>query len=149
MRNLIILQGKAEKGLYILLLFPYNKVSSQSFQKPLGVTQSKISVVPLSMFFVVNLVVSNQTSTYLYTTIESCTNPNCMLSVSVFLKKLGHPNSKVLSHVINSCSAFKNFNGNKFLDSCDACKIGKMHRLHFPVSTTKTKHILEVLYTDL
>ena len=61
-RNLIILQGKVEKGLYRLLLFLYNKVSSQSFQKPLGVIQSKISDVPLFMFFVVNSVVNNQTS---------------------------------------------------------------------------------------
>ena len=72
-----------------------------------------------------------------------------MLSVSVLHQKLGHPNSKVLSHVINSCSTFKNLNGSKFLDSCDACKMGKFHRLHFPVSTTKTKHVLEVLHTDL
>ncbi|KAH9698856.1 retrovirus-related pol polyprotein from transposon RE1 [Citrus sinensis] len=148
-KNLIILQGKAEKGLYRLLLFPSNKVSSQSFQRSLEATQSKISNVPLSMFSVVQSVVNNQTSTCLHTAAEPCISPNCMLSVSVLHQKLGHPNSKVLSHVINSCSTFKNLNGSKFLDSCDACKMGKMHRLHFPVSITKTKHVLEVLHTDL
>ncbi|KAH9723193.1 retrovirus-related pol polyprotein from transposon RE1 [Citrus sinensis] len=148
-RNLIILQGKAEKGLYRLLLFPSNKVSSQSCQRSLEATQSKFSDVPLSMFSVVQSVVNNQTSPCLHTAAESCISPNCMLSVSVLHQKLGHPNSKVLSHVINSCSAFKNLNGSNFLDSCDACKMGKMHRLHFPVSTTKTKHVLEVLHTDL
>ena len=101
------------------------------------------------MFLVVQSVVNKQTSPCLHTAAEPCISPNCMLSVSVLHQKLGHPNSKVLSHVINSCSAFKNLYRSKFLDSCDACKMGKMHRLHFPVSTTKTKHVLEVLHTDL
>lgn len=32
---------------------------------------------------------------------------------------------------------------------CKACQIGKAHKLHFPVTETKTTSILELIYTDL
>ena len=76
-------------------------------------------------------------------------NPSCMLNDMVLHQRLGHPNTKVLNHVINSCSSLKNISGNKTIDSCDACKMGKMHKLHFPVTETKTKNPLELLHTDL
>lgn len=60
-KNLIILQGKAEKGLYRLLLVSSNKTSAQSsFQGHVANIESSFqSFVPLSMLSTVNLSQSN------------------------------------------------------------------------------------------
>ena len=145
-KNLIILQGKAEKGLYRLLL-----VSPQSsFQGHIASVESNALNVPLSMLSAVNFSHSNKTNHCLQNVAaESCMNSKCLLSTSVLHQRLGHPNSKVLNHIIQSCSSFKPINGNKDFDSCDACKLGKMHRLHFPATETKTNQPLAILHTDL
>ena len=97
MKNLIILQGKAEKGLYRLLL-----VSPQSsFQGHAASVESNVSIVPLSMLSAVNLSHSNKINHCLQNVVaESCMNSKCLLSTFVLHQMLGHPNSKVLSHVI-------------------------------------------------
>jgi hypothetical protein len=60
--------------------------------------------------------------------------------------KLGHPNSQVLKQVLKqlsvSCSASD-------FDWCNACKLGKMHRLPFQRSSIKSKSALELAYTDI
>ncbi|KAH9699463.1 retrovirus-related pol polyprotein from transposon RE1 [Citrus sinensis] len=149
-KNLIILQGKAEKGLYRLLLVSSNKTSAQSsFQGHVANIESSFqSFVPLSMLSTVNLSQSNNHCLQ-NVAAEPCMNSKCLLSTSVLHQRLGHPNSKILNHVIQSCSSFKPINGNKEFDSCDACKFGKMHRLHFPTTETKTKQPLAILHTDL
>ena len=91
----------------------------------------------------------NKIACCLHTEALCCQTPSCMLNTMVLHQRLGHPNTKVLSHVINSCSSLKNISGNKTIDSCDACKMGKMHKLHFPITETKTKNPLELLHTDL
>lgn len=101
------------------------------------------------MFSTVVSEFQNKTTSCLHTEAKSCQNPNCMLNTMVLHQRLGHPNAKVLSHVINSCSSFKYANGNKTIDSCDACKMRKMHKLHFLVTETKTKNALELLHTDI
>ena len=152
-RNLIILQGKAEKGLYKLLLVYSNKlvpsvhqvspVPSQSF-----VAESIISTNPLSMFSVVNSTLSNN-AFCLHTVATFCKNSECLLSTSVLYQRLGHPSSKTLSNIIKACSSFKLDNKNKTFDFCDPCQIGKMYKLHFPATAFKTKSPLEILHTDL
>ncbi|KAH9721431.1 retrovirus-related pol polyprotein from transposon RE1 [Citrus sinensis] len=85
----------------------------------------------------------------LHTSAVPCINSECLLSTSVFHQRLGHPSFHVLNHVIKTSSFVKTINGNRTFDSCDACKMGKMHRLHFSVTETKTKFPLEILHTDL
>ncbi|KAL9443488.1 hypothetical protein AB3S75_016782 [Citrus x aurantiifolia] len=153
MKSLIILQGKAEKGLYKLLLVSSNKpvssvhqvspAPSQSF-----VAESIIPINPLSMFSVVNSTLLNNASS-LHTAANPCKNSECLLSTSVLHQRLGHPSSKILNHVIKACSSFKLDNKTKTFDFCDACQIGKMHKLHFPASVIKTKFPLDILHTDL
>ena len=146
-RNLIILQGKAEKGLYKLLLVSSNKtVSSTSNQS--YVVESVVSTTPLSMFSVVNFTLSNNTSC-MYIAATSCKNSKCLLSTYVLHQRLGYPSSKILNHVIKSCSSLNLVHKNKTFDFCNACKIGKMHKLHFSATDIKTKSPLEILHTDL
>ena len=149
-RNLIILQGKAEKGLYKLLLISANKtVPSVDTVSPTS-SQSFVveSTTPFSMFSVVNSIFLDNTSC-LHTAATPCTNSECLLSTSVLHQRLGHPSSKILNHVIKACSSFKLDNKNKTFDFCDACQIEKMHKLHFPATAIKTKSPLEILHTDL
>ena len=153
-KNLIILQGKAEKGLYRLLLISSNKNVSESSTQNLVINVKSIvlnvSIIPLSMISAIISDSNNKTIAF-----TDNVNFKCLLSASILHQRLGHPNSRVLNHVIQSCSSFKNITGNKACDSCDACescdacKLGKMHKLHFPVTETKTKHPLEILHTDL
>ena len=100
------------------------------------------------MFSVVNSTLSNNVSC-LHTAANPCKNSECLLSTYVLHQRLGHPSSKILSHVIKACSSFKLDNKNKTFDFCDACQIGKMHKLHFPTTAIKTKSPLEILHTDL
>ena len=148
-KNLIMLQGKAENGLYKLLLVSSKTIiPSTTFQSHVAGVESVASETPLSMFYVVEFDVKNKTSC-LPTAIDDCINAKCLLSTFVLHQKFGHPNSRILNHVIQSCSSFEFVNKNKVNDSYDACKVGKMHKLHFPATETKTNHPLEIIHTDL
>ena len=148
-KNLIMLQGKAEKGLYKLLLVSSKTIiPSTTFQSHVAGVELVASETPLSMFFVVEYDVKNKTSC-LPSATNDCVNSKCLLSIFVLHQRFGHLNSRILTHVIQSCSSFKFVNKNKVNDSYDACKVGKMHKLHFPASETKTNHSLEIIHTDL
>ena len=110
--------------------------------------ESTEPLTPLSMFSIVSSDFKNKAN-YLHTTTVPCINYECLLSTSVLHQRLGHPSSHVLNHVIKTCPSVKTINENRTFDSCDACKMGKMHRLHFYVTNTKTKFPLEILHTDL
>ncbi|KAH9745735.1 retrovirus-related pol polyprotein from transposon RE2 [Citrus sinensis] len=110
--NLIILQGKADKGLYKLLLMSPNKIYSRNH---VTTVESAAQVVPLSMFSAVSSDLQNKTS--------------CSYTVSA--------------------PCLKAINGSKSFESCDACMMGKLHRLHFSVSFIKTSSPLELLHTNL
>ncbi|KAH9801545.1 retrovirus-related pol polyprotein from transposon RE1 [Citrus sinensis] len=120
-RNLIMLQGKAEKGLYRLLLVSANKPSPYlSNQGLLAHVQSAVSTQPISMFSAVSSKCQNKTVSQSLSEAQCSQNSDCMLSTMILHQKLGHPNARVLNHVINSCPSFKTINGNKAFDSCDA-----------------------------
>lgn len=148
-KNLIMLQGKAEKGLYKLLLVSSKTIiPSTTFQSHVAGIEAVASETPLLMFSAVESDFKNKTSC-LPTATDDCVNSKCLLSTSVLHQRFGHPNSRILTHVIQSCPSFKFVNKNKVSDSCDACKVGKMHRLHFPATKTKTNHLLKVIHIDL
>lgn len=75
----------------------------------------------------------------------SLSNPN----VGVLHRRLGHPNSNVLNHIISSCS--KRFGRNKNLISsfCDACQLGKSHRQNFKSTCSLFSKPLKLIHTDL
>lgn len=50
-------------------------------------------------------------------------------------RRLGHASSPVINSVIKACSLQVSDNENEFF--CDACQLGKSHRLSFPNSLTK------------
>lgn len=62
-------------------------------------------------------------------------------------KRLGHPCSKVLSHVVKQL-AIKDCNI-KSVEFCDACHIGKSCHLPFPRSNFHAQAPLDMIYADL
>ena len=96
-KNLIILLGKVEKGLYRLQLVPSNKTLSPTSSQRY-VIEFVLPGAPLSMFSTINSTISNNTSCLL-TAATSYRNSKCLLSTSVLHQRLGHPSSKILNHV--------------------------------------------------
>lgn len=80
---------------------------------------------------------------------------NCMLTKNeatamLWHKRLGHLNLQSIKKMRDGA-----VNGIKFTDSgaeieyCETCAVGKHSRQPFPHSSTKTKHILELIHSDL
>ena len=105
-KKLIILQGKADKGLYRLLLVSSNKTHSQNHVTNV---EYDVLVAPLLMFSVISSDLQNKTSC----TDSVCTDSICLLSAYVLHQRLGHPNSNILSHVIKTNPTLKAINENK------------------------------------
>ena len=68
----------------------------------------------------------------------------------VWHKRLGHPNSVILSHVINS-----GLLGNKDQFSsphsfdCSTCKLGKSTSLSFPSHGSHVEHCFDLIHSDV
>nr|CAN67587.1 hypothetical protein VITISV_036279 [Vitis vinifera] len=66
----------------------------------------------------------------------------------VWHRRLGHPNTKILSHVLNS-----DLLGNKDRSSlslkCDSCKLSKSKTLHFPLHTSRASHCFDLIHSDV
>jgi hypothetical protein len=62
---------------------------------------------------------------------------------------LGHPASQVVQHVLHSHDLPSTIESNKYKAVCDACQQGKSHQLPFSLSTCVTKHLLEIIYSDV
>ena len=72
--------------------------------------------------------------------------------ISLFHRRFGHPHHDVLIHLLKNekiINLSTNFIKQFAQQICEACQMGKVHRLHFPVVETKTSHILELIHTDL
>jgi Integrase core domain/GAG-pre-integrase domain len=69
----------------------------------------------------------------------------CVLAKSedygLWHKRLGHPSNKVLNSFFD--------NSLKTCINCDVCKLAKQTRLHFPLSTSKTQNIFELVHSDV
>lgn len=64
-------------------------------------------------------------------------------------RRFGHLNYGTLCQLNNAVAGI-NVNGNDTqIKQCKVCDLGKQHRKPFPVSSTRTKKILEVVHTDL
>ncbi|RVX19793.1 Retrovirus-related Pol polyprotein from transposon RE1 [Vitis vinifera] len=66
----------------------------------------------------------------------------------VWHRRLGHPNTQILSHVLNS-----DLPGNKDRSSlsleCDSCKLGKSKTLPFPLHTSRASHCFDLIHSDV
>ncbi|RVW34849.1 Retrovirus-related Pol polyprotein from transposon RE2 [Vitis vinifera] len=62
--------------------------------------------------------------------------------------RLGHPNTQILSHVLNF-----DLLGNKDRSSlsleCDSCKLGKSETLPFPLHTSRASHYFDLIRSDV
>ena len=72
--------------------------------------------------------------------------------VNLFYRRFGHPHYDVLVHLLKNGQSI-NISTSIIKQAahqiCEACQMGKVHRLHFPATETKTSHILELIHTDL
>nr|CAN62271.1 hypothetical protein VITISV_010713 [Vitis vinifera] len=63
-------------------------------------------------------------------------------------RRLGHPNTQILSHVLNS-----DLPGNKDRSSlsleCDSCKFGKSKTLPFPLHASRASHCFDLIHSDV
>ena len=68
--------------------------------------------------------------------------------IMVWHRRLGHPNTQILSHVLNS-----DFLGHRELSSlsleCDSCKFGKSKTLLFPLHASKASHYFDIIHSDV
>ncbi|RVW31828.1 Retrovirus-related Pol polyprotein from transposon RE1 [Vitis vinifera] len=77
---------------------------------------------------------------------------NCAINFSdlsmVWHRRLGHPNTQILSHVLNS-----DLPGNKDRYSlsleCDSCKLGKSKTLPFPLHASRASHCFDLIHSDV
>lgn len=75
------------------------------------------------------------------------TDVNHSTSFSLWHGRLGHANSNTVKIVLDICKVpFRNKNS---LDFCNACCLGKSHRLHAPASTHTYQTPFEVVYSDI
>ena len=80
---------------------------------------------------------------------------SCKTSVNkatLLHRKFGHPNHQVLTHIIKTAKsihlpAYQKQQMHQYI--CEACQMGKTHKLHFPITETKTSKTLELIHTDL
>ena len=67
-------------------------------------------------------------------------------------RRFGHPNSQTLMHLLKGITSV-NLSRNNIKQTlekiCEACQMGKSHRLHFSSTETKTTKPLELIHTDL
>uniref|UniRef100_A0A803NKT0 Integrase catalytic domain-containing protein n=1 Tax=Cannabis sativa TaxID=3483 RepID=A0A803NKT0_CANSA len=91
---------------------------------------------------------SNKESCFDYSCVP---NPTALLShttndINNWHKKLGHPSFQTLSKILHKASipcSLKN------LEFCKACKLGKNHRLPYPLSKSRANQPLALVHTDL
>ncbi|RVW90513.1 Retrovirus-related Pol polyprotein from transposon TNT 1-94 [Vitis vinifera] len=66
----------------------------------------------------------------------------------VWHRRLGHPNTQILSYVLNS-----DLPGNKDRYSlsleCDSCKLGKSKTLPFPLHASRASHCFDLIHSDV
>ncbi|KAH9792303.1 retrovirus-related pol polyprotein from transposon RE2 [Citrus sinensis] len=159
LKKQVLLKGIAEKGLYKLLLKPSESsycayLSHSSPVQPLSMLSAYFfeSIVPKNTQNNDSSCVSscnasiNKFSSY----ISSCDALNN--KVQLLHRRFGHPNSQILMHLLKSVPSV-NLSHNTIKQAleklCEACQMGKTHRLHFPSTETKTTKPLELIHTDL
>ncbi|KAL4573020.1 hypothetical protein LXL04_019813 [Taraxacum kok-saghyz] len=69
------------------------------------------------------------------------------ISLHGWHKRLAHPHETILRRLV---STFKlPVSSNKFPNVCDACQLGKSHRIHLPISHVISSKPFELIYSDV
>jgi histone deacetylase 1/2 len=71
------------------------------------------------------------------------------VSRDMWHRRLGHPASQIVQHVLHSHDLPSFLEPNKVSSVCDACQQGKSHQLPFPLSSRVTQYPLEIIYSDV
>lgn len=66
----------------------------------------------------------------------------------VWHRRLGHPNTHILSHLLNS-GLFSNKNSSSFSLECASCKLGKSKILSFPLHASRASHCFDLIHSDV
>uniref|UniRef100_A0A803P4A9 Integrase catalytic domain-containing protein n=1 Tax=Cannabis sativa TaxID=3483 RepID=A0A803P4A9_CANSA len=66
--------------------------------------------------------------------------------INIWHSKLGHPAPRTLATVLNKLNISSSLKNLKF---CDACKLGKTHKVHHPLSSSRASMPLELVHTDV
>ena len=70
----------------------------------------------------------------------------------LFHRRFGHPRTQVLLHMLKNIKSISipTYQIHQLHQTTwEACQMGKVHKLHFPYTDTKTTQILELMHTDL
>ena len=148
LKGKVLLHGIAEKGLYKLLI----KSSLQPAYTSL-LSQSSINQ-PLSMLSLCHFSSATDnacSANCFHSNKNSCTDSSSN-KMSLFHRRFGHPNAQSFIHLLklvhpNLLSA--NMLNQVTKHFCEACQLGKFHRLHLPITDIKSKSALELIHTDL
>ena len=62
--------------------------------------------------------------------------------------RLGHPNTQILSHVLNS-DLLGNEDCSSLSLECASCKLGKSETLPFPLHTSRASHYFDLIHSDV
>ena len=66
----------------------------------------------------------------------------------VWHRRLGHPNTQILSHVLNS-DLRDNKDRSSLSLECDSCKLGKSKPLPFPLHASRASHCFDLIHSDV
>lgn len=66
-------------------------------------------------------------------------------SFSLWHHRLGHPHTKLVASILNSCNISLPINK----QNCHACSLGKIHKLRFSTSATFYTNPLQLIEVDL
>ena len=140
-RGIVLIKGVAKDGLYKLLNLPLNHSQVKSILLSSISCSSLFSVCKINKPESMISVVFKELCT-------SCKDKRINKTLDLWHIKLGHPNSSDLRKTMSACNI--SF-GNKMseLSFCKACQCGKMHKLSFKGSESKSSTVLEIIHSDL
>lgn len=89
----------------------------------------------------------------LHFSIPSCLSLACITvnnKSEVWNKRLAHPNSNILSHLLNSgLLGNKNNSSHNLCFDCSTCKLGKSKTLPFPSHNSRAKKSFDIVHSDV
>ena len=151
----LLAQGIVEGGLYKLLSLDVSSLHSTAYNSNLSKPSSMLSFC-FDNKVVNSLQESNNyvsklnnedTSEAFSCSVSGNSSRVGKISVQLLHNRYGHPNKHALQTIVKNLPS--HCLSNQVISFCDACQYGKMHQLHFSITTIKTKAPLELLYTDL
>ena len=136
----VLLEAKLKGGLYV---FDQSQIKLQNVQHP--VTHQLKSNKPNSSKLCAYSSCIPDPSSSVLTSHKSSVSLNNVFEL--WHKCLGHPSGKVVKSVLTHCN-IKHINEQPS-SLCQACCLGKLHKLPFPISYTVYSKPLQLIHSDL